>query len=202
MFGEEELQQIISGSAGNDMDVEDLQRHTQYSNCGPRDRFSVDFFKAVSAMRPEQRVALLRFATSCSRTPLLGFSHLVRLVFGVAGGLGRRAPMAWPSVADARKHLRWRERPRSHLCAPSISFHVTISASCSSIVVARGQTVSNKTLSERAVESRIMPPKVHRSRPDVGHIVPTWTRIGLREVVRGRGVRPEGRQIPTIIDTE
>jgi len=78
MFGEEELQQVISGASGaSGLDVEDLRRHTQYSNCGPKDRFSLDFFRALSAMGPQQRNGVLRFATSCSRTPLLGFSHLI-----------------------------------------------------------------------------------------------------------------------------
>jgi len=78
MFGEDELQQVISGAQGGNIDIEDLQRHTQYSNCsGPKDRFVVDFWNALKAMSPEHRVRLLRFVTSCSRTPLLGFGHLV-----------------------------------------------------------------------------------------------------------------------------
>merc|ERR1712046_531078 len=60
------------------LDVEDLRQHTKLSNCsGPRDKLVVDFFTALRSMEPEQLVALLRFVTSCSRTPLLGFGHLV-----------------------------------------------------------------------------------------------------------------------------
>merc|ERR1711879_505526 len=70
MFGEEELQQVISGGKGNVIDVEDLERHTQYSNCsGPRDKLVTDFFSALRAMAPKQRAQVLRFVTSCSRTP-------------------------------------------------------------------------------------------------------------------------------------
>ncbi|CAE8634531.1 unnamed protein product [Polarella glacialis] len=77
MFGEDELQQVISGSQGASVDVDDLQRHTQGSNCrGAKDKVLVDFFIAMRAMSNEHRVKLLRFVTSCSRTPLLGFGHL------------------------------------------------------------------------------------------------------------------------------
>ncbi|CAK9089128.1 E3 ubiquitin-protein ligase UPL7 (Ubiquitin-protein ligase 7) (HECT-type E3 ubiquitin transferase UPL7) [Durusdinium trenchii] len=109
MLSEHELQQVISGSSGGSLDVDDLQRHTELSNCsGHRDRMVLlggnrpaafqgkDFFTALRAMKPEHQVfgatseaeltstnpltsvdvKLLRFVTSCSRAPLLGFSHL------------------------------------------------------------------------------------------------------------------------------
>ncbi|CAK9102760.1 unnamed protein product [Durusdinium trenchii] len=97
MLSEHELQQVISGSSGGSLDVDDLQRHTELSNCsGHRDRMVKDFFTALRAMKPEHQVfgatseaeltstnpltsvdvKLLRFVTSCSRAPLLGFSHL------------------------------------------------------------------------------------------------------------------------------
>jgi len=78
VFNEDELQQVISGSRGCSVDLEDLQRHTHLSNCtGPRDKLVLDLFTALRAMSPEQHVKVLRFVTSCSRTPLLGFGHLV-----------------------------------------------------------------------------------------------------------------------------
>lgn len=78
MFGEDELQEVISGAqSDHGLDVEDLQHHTQFSNCTAKDKVALDFFRALSAMSPKQRVAVLRFVTSCSRTPPLGFSHLV-----------------------------------------------------------------------------------------------------------------------------
>lgn len=77
MFSEDELQQVISGSSSGSLNVDDLQRHTQLSNCnGSRDRLVLDFFTAVKAMSPQHQTKLLRFVTSCSRAPLLGFSHL------------------------------------------------------------------------------------------------------------------------------
>lgn len=77
ILSEGELQQVISGSTGGTLDVDDLQRHTEVSNCsGPRDRLVKDFFTALRAMEPQQQVKVLRFVTSCSRAPLLGFSHL------------------------------------------------------------------------------------------------------------------------------
>jgi ubiquitin-protein ligase E3 C len=77
MFGEDELQQVISGAkADGGVDVSDLEKNSQYSACSPRDKFVLDFWQAMRAMSPEHRRKLLRFVTSCSRTPLLGFSHL------------------------------------------------------------------------------------------------------------------------------
>ncbi|CAE7330384.1 UPL6 [Symbiodinium natans] len=77
MFSEDELQQVVSGSSSGSLNVDDLQRHTQLSNCsGPRDRLVLDFFAALKAMSPQHQTKLLRFVTSCSRAPLLGFSHL------------------------------------------------------------------------------------------------------------------------------
>lgn len=76
MLSEDELQQVISGSQGGTLDVDDLQRYTEYSNCGPRDKVVSHFFSALKAMEPQQQVKVLRFVTSCSRAPLLGFSHL------------------------------------------------------------------------------------------------------------------------------
>jgi len=77
MFGEDELQQVISGSGGSDVDLEDLRQNMNLSNCsGSKDRLIVDFFSALKAMKPKQHMLLLRFVTSCSRVPLLGFKHL------------------------------------------------------------------------------------------------------------------------------
>eukprot|EP00439_Symbiodinium_sp_Y106_P064287 s323_g10.t1 len=72
MFSEDELQQVISGSSSGSLNVDDLQRHTQLSNCsGSRDRLVLDFFTAVKAMSPQHQTKLLRFVTSCSRAPLV-----------------------------------------------------------------------------------------------------------------------------------
>merc|ERR1712039_571439 len=76
LFGEEELQQVISGSAIG-IDIEDLRANVRYSNCGAHDKVVTDFFHALRAMKKEHWTLLLRFVTSCSRVPLLGFGHLV-----------------------------------------------------------------------------------------------------------------------------
>eukprot|EP00928_Gymnodinium_smaydae_P077060 TRINITY_DN601_c0_g1_i6.p1 TRINITY_DN601_c0_g1~~TRINITY_DN601_c0_g1_i6.p1 ORF type:complete len:734 (+),score=158.08 TRINITY_DN601_c0_g1_i6:1599-3800(+) len=77
LFGEDELQQVISGSNSGSVDIDDLRAHTRYSNCGPKDKLVNDFFYALKAMKREHHGLLLRFVTSCSRVPLLGFGHLV-----------------------------------------------------------------------------------------------------------------------------
>jgi len=78
IFDEDELQQVISGTQRCNIDVDDLQKHTHHPTCsGPKDKLLVDFFAALRAMTPKQHVQLLRFVTSCSRTPLLGFGNLI-----------------------------------------------------------------------------------------------------------------------------
>ncbi|CAJ1421723.1 unnamed protein product [Effrenium voratum] len=113
MFSEDELQQVISGSSGGTLDVDDLQRHTQLSNCsGPRDRVVADFFTALRAMSPQHQMKLLRFVTSCSRAPLLGFSHLqppftvhkARLGGGAAHAVSKGCCRGWTGRCPSIVH--------------------------------------------------------------------------------------------------
>ncbi len=73
MFSYRELQTLISGSE-QEIDVDDLISHTKYGNGFAADHPTiVMFWKAFRAMEEEDRRALLKFVTSCSRPPLLGF---------------------------------------------------------------------------------------------------------------------------------
>ena len=94
MFTIPELQLLISGEAAFEIDVADMQRHCRYAGgYSARDPVIRRFFKVLKAMRPEQQKKLLRFVTSCSRPPPLGFEHLqppltIQRVSGGGGGGG------------------------------------------------------------------------------------------------------------------
>ncbi|KAF4315225.1 hypothetical protein BBO99_00009532 [Phytophthora kernoviae] len=77
MFAPAELQMLIGGSATN-IDAHDWQQHTVYGGgYHPSQRIIQWFWEIVNEFAPEDRAALLKFITSCSRQPLLGFSRLV-----------------------------------------------------------------------------------------------------------------------------
>lgn len=76
MFSNKELQVLISG-AEIPVNIEDLKQHTRYSG-----DFSLDhptivcFWNVLQKFNDIQRRQLLKFVTSCSRPPLLGFKVL------------------------------------------------------------------------------------------------------------------------------
>ncbi|KAI9980729.1 hypothetical protein PInf_010048 [Phytophthora infestans] len=77
MFAPAELQMLIGGSATN-INIDDWERHTVYGGgYHPSQRVVQWFWDIVRQdFTPEDRAALLKFITSCSRQPLLGFSKL------------------------------------------------------------------------------------------------------------------------------
>ncbi|CAK9258356.1 unnamed protein product [Sphagnum jensenii] len=76
LFNAKEFNQLLSGG-DHDFDVADLRRHTRYTG-GYTDasRTVRLFWEVVARLEAEERCALLKFVTSCSRAPLLGFKHL------------------------------------------------------------------------------------------------------------------------------
>ncbi|XP_047985069.1 ubiquitin-protein ligase E3C [Leguminivora glycinivorella] len=76
MFSCRELQLLISG-AEVPIDLEDLRAHTQYAGGFSATHPTVQWFwKVVENFADAQRRQLLKFVTSCSRPPLLGFKDL------------------------------------------------------------------------------------------------------------------------------
>ncbi|KAH9948904.1 HECT-domain-containing protein [Amylocystis lapponica] len=77
MFNQQELQ-ILLGGVNSPIDLEDLRKHTNYGGLYDDHEPTIQvFWDVVNSFDQEQRRALLRFATSCSRPPLLGFKELV-----------------------------------------------------------------------------------------------------------------------------
>ncbi|KDQ51194.1 hypothetical protein JAAARDRAFT_41256 [Jaapia argillacea MUCL 33604] len=77
MFNQQELQ-ILLGGVDNPIDLEDLRKHTNYGGLYDDEEETISaFWSVVNSFNHDQRRALLRFVTSCSRPPLLGFKELL-----------------------------------------------------------------------------------------------------------------------------
>ncbi|KAJ7067265.1 HECT-domain-containing protein [Mycena amicta] len=77
MFNQQELQ-ILIGGTDSPVDIDDLVGNTQYGGVYDANHPTiVAFWRVVMSFDQEQRRALLRFVTSCSRPPLLGFKELI-----------------------------------------------------------------------------------------------------------------------------
>ncbi|GFP90797.1 E3 ubiquitin-protein ligase upl7 [Phtheirospermum japonicum] len=68
--------QLLSGG-DHDIDVDDLRKNTHYTGGYSEGSRTIKLFWEVFAgFEPRERCMLLKFVTSCSRAPLLGFKHL------------------------------------------------------------------------------------------------------------------------------
>ncbi|KAK2459462.1 hypothetical protein APHAL10511_008522 [Amanita phalloides] len=77
MFNQHEVQ-ILLGGVNSPIDIEDLRKYTHYGGIYDDGHAVIAmFWKVVGSFDHEQRQGLLRFVTSCSRPPLLGFRELV-----------------------------------------------------------------------------------------------------------------------------
>lgn len=76
LFNASEFNQLLSGG-DHDIDVDDLRKHTQYTGgYSEGNRIVKLFWEVFAGFEPKERCMLLKFVTSCSRAPLLGFKHL------------------------------------------------------------------------------------------------------------------------------
>ncbi|KAJ1909864.1 ubiquitin-protein ligase (E3) [Tieghemiomyces parasiticus] len=76
LFGPHELQTLISGAAVP-IDLVDLQAHTVYAGDYTADHPVIQsFWRVLRSFDETDKQRLLRFVTSCSRPPLLGFKEI------------------------------------------------------------------------------------------------------------------------------
>ncbi|CUM54551.1 uncharacterized protein AC631_02252 [Debaryomyces fabryi] len=75
MFDAYELQMLISGGE-NDVNIQDWKENVEYGGYFDDDITVVYFWEVISEMNPEERFKLIKFVTSVSRAPLLGFGSL------------------------------------------------------------------------------------------------------------------------------
>uniref|UniRef100_A0A7S1MQ61 HECT-type E3 ubiquitin transferase n=1 Tax=Neobodo designis TaxID=312471 RepID=A0A7S1MQ61_NEODS len=77
IFNAEELQTLIRGQENDiPLDVDDWRAHTHYSRWDANDPGIEVFWAAIRSMAPHEQRAVLKFATSAGRAPLLGFAQL------------------------------------------------------------------------------------------------------------------------------
>ncbi|CAG8768164.1 8105_t:CDS:1, partial [Racocetra fulgida] len=70
----------------------DLQQNTVYADYKEDDPVIINFWKVVSEFSEEQKQKLIKFVTSCSRPPLLGFKELNPKFSIRRAGTGARLP--------------------------------------------------------------------------------------------------------------
>lgn len=76
LFNANEFNQLLSGG-NHDFDVDDLRNNTRYTGGYSEGSRTVKlFWEVIKGFKPDERCMLLKFVTSCSRAPLLGFKHL------------------------------------------------------------------------------------------------------------------------------
>ncbi|KAL2509270.1 E3 ubiquitin-protein ligase [Forsythia ovata] len=76
LFNASEFNQLLSGG-DHDIDVDDLRKNTRYTGGYTEGSRTVKmFWEVFVGFEPRERCMLLKFVTSCSRAPLLGFKHL------------------------------------------------------------------------------------------------------------------------------
>lgn len=80
MFSNKEFQVLISG-AEIPVDIDDLRKHTKYGGDFEADHPTIKlFWEVLTEFDDLERRKLLKFVTSCSRPPLLGFKVQFRLL--------------------------------------------------------------------------------------------------------------------------
>ncbi|VAI01081.1 unnamed protein product [Triticum turgidum subsp. durum] len=76
LFNANEFNQLLSGGS-QDFDVDDLRNNTKYTGGYTESSRTVKlFWEVIKGFKPTERCLLLKFVTSCSRAPLLGFKYL------------------------------------------------------------------------------------------------------------------------------
>merc|ERR1719198_2919741 len=74
IFNEKELELLISGLP--EIDLDDLEKNTDYHNWKPSDEQIMWFWSVVRGLSREERALFLQFVTGTSKVPIEGFSHL------------------------------------------------------------------------------------------------------------------------------
>lgn len=76
MFNQQELQ-ILLGGASVPIDLTDLRTHTVLAGFMEHDAVVQNFWRVLESFDNNMRMKFVKFVTSCSRPPLLGFKELV-----------------------------------------------------------------------------------------------------------------------------
>ncbi|KAI9264431.1 hypothetical protein BY458DRAFT_556842 [Sporodiniella umbellata] len=92
MFNEKELQ-VLLGGASIPIDLDDLRANTVLAGYMEHDATIQNFWKTLELFDNDLRMKFVKFVTSCSRPPLLGFKELVpKFCIRNAGESSERLP--------------------------------------------------------------------------------------------------------------
>ena len=96
MFTPAELRLLISGNRTGSMDIDDMAANCEYSGGYEASHPTIRaLWRVMRTISPDDQRLVLKFITSCSNTPLLGFSHLEpKLCVHRSGTAGTDAPDA------------------------------------------------------------------------------------------------------------
>jgi len=109
MFAGQELQMLVSGVESDaGWDVDDLREHCQYAGGYHEGHPTVEaFWEVLRSFSPADKAALLKFVTSCSRPPLLGFRYLEpQMGVQMSGHVGDAEASRLPSAATCMNLLK------------------------------------------------------------------------------------------------
>mmetsp|Transcript_5042 Transcript_5042/g.14483 ORF Transcript_5042/g.14483 Transcript_5042/m.14483 type:complete len:998 (+) Transcript_5042:1276-4269(+) len=131
MFAPGELQTLISGAGGGVVDLADLAAHTQYAGGYHAEHPVItNFWKAMESFSAEDQRNFLRFVTSVSRGPLLGFKYLEPpLCIQMAGGvLSRGSQRRLPTAATCMNLLKLPPYPKLKEMKEKLLYSITSSS--------------------------------------------------------------------------
>ena len=104
LFSTAELQRLLNGD-DLDIDLADLRKHTRYTggyhDLSPAVR---DLWSVLGGFSSSERALFLKFTTSCSKPPLMGFRHLhPEFTVQCVGGTGGETPSVLAFFGMGRK---------------------------------------------------------------------------------------------------
>merc|ERR1711941_92085 len=100
IFNESELELLISGLP--EISIDELRRHTEYTNYAPDNVVIQRFWAILHAMDAQEKAMFLQFVTGSSKVPLEGFKALQ--------GMGRPQKFNIHRVPDTDR------LPTAHTC--------------------------------------------------------------------------------------
>lgn len=133
MFVPEELQLLIGGSEeggggrGGGVNLVDLRANVEYAGGYHEDHPIVhSFWDALASLSPEDQRGFLKFVTSCSRAPLLGFRHLhPKLCIQMAGSvLDPSAAERLPTAATCMNLLKLPPYPTTEIMRSKLQYAI------------------------------------------------------------------------------
>lgn len=130
MFLPSELQLLVGGSE-SELDLEDLKRSVNYDGGYYEAHPIIDiFWAAVTSFSDDERRALVKFITSSSRAPLLGFNSLhPRISIVMSGGvLDRQSIERLPTAATCMNLLKLPPYPQVSMMRDKLLLAITSGA--------------------------------------------------------------------------